>query len=95
MGLVPEILQSGYQIKEVREVGGSGKRVGGFSVRALKGLTGGRYTSLPRSDLAAIIFQALGDQVETIFDDSITAIEDLGAMSVLSSSGLRLASSIW
>ena len=78
MGLVPEILRRGYQIEEVREVNGNGKRAGAFPVRALKGLTGGRFTSLPRSDLSAIVFDALGDQVETIFDDSITDIEDLG-----------------
>jgi 2-polyprenyl-6-methoxyphenol hydroxylase-like FAD-dependent oxidoreductase len=77
MGLVPEILQRGYQIKEVREVDRRGKRAGGFSVRALKGMTGGRFTSLPRSDLSAIIFEALGGRIETIFDDSVTAIEDL------------------
>jgi len=78
MGLVPAILQRGYQIKEVREVDRSGRRAGGFPVRALQGLTGGRFTSLPRSELSTLIFEALGDQVETIFDDSVTEIEDLG-----------------
>jgi 2-polyprenyl-6-methoxyphenol hydroxylase-like FAD-dependent oxidoreductase len=78
MGLVGEILRRGYQIEEVREVDGRGTRAGGFSVRSLKGLTGGRFTSLPRSDLSAVIFEALGDQVETIFDDSVTGIEDRG-----------------
>jgi 2-polyprenyl-6-methoxyphenol hydroxylase-like FAD-dependent oxidoreductase len=78
MGLVPAILQRGYQITEVREVDRRGRRAGGFSVGVLQPMTGGRFTSLARSDLAAVIFEALGDRVETIFDDSVTAIEDLG-----------------
>jgi 2-polyprenyl-6-methoxyphenol hydroxylase-like FAD-dependent oxidoreductase len=79
MHLVPAILQRGYQFKEVREVGRSGRRVGGFAVRAIARASGGRFTSVPRSDLSAVIFETLGNRVETIFDDSITAIEDRGS----------------
>jgi 2-polyprenyl-6-methoxyphenol hydroxylase-like FAD-dependent oxidoreductase len=78
MGLVPQILQKGYQIREVREVDRNGRRVGGFAVRAFDRMSGGRFTSVPRSDLAAVVFEALNDRVETIFGDSITEIEDLG-----------------
>jgi 2-polyprenyl-6-methoxyphenol hydroxylase-like FAD-dependent oxidoreductase len=79
MHLVPAILQRGYQFKEVREVDRRGRRVGGFAVRAIARASGGRFTSVPRSDLSAVIFGMLGDRVETIFDDSITAIEDRGS----------------
>jgi 2-polyprenyl-6-methoxyphenol hydroxylase-like FAD-dependent oxidoreductase len=75
MGLVPEILSKGYQLKEVRQVDRSGKRVSGFPVNVFERLSGGRFTSVPRSELAASIYGALGGQVETIFDDSISAIE--------------------
>ena len=78
MRLVPAILKRGYQFKEVREVDRSGNRVGGFAVRAVARASGGRFTSVPRSDLSAVIFEMLGDRVEAIFDDSITAIEDRG-----------------
>ena len=78
MQLVPEILRRAYQFKEVRELDRRGNRVSGFAVRALQAASGGRFTSLPRSDLSAVIFEALGDRVETIFDDSTTRIEDLG-----------------
>jgi 2-polyprenyl-6-methoxyphenol hydroxylase-like FAD-dependent oxidoreductase len=78
MGLVPQILRRGYQVTEVREVDRNGRRVGGFAVRAFERMSGGRFTSLARSDLAAVLFEALGDQVETIFDDSVTDLEDLG-----------------
>jgi 2-polyprenyl-6-methoxyphenol hydroxylase-like FAD-dependent oxidoreductase len=78
MGLVPQILEKGYQVRELRQVDRTGERAAGFAVTALDRITKGRYTSLPRSELAASIFGALGDRVETIFDDSVTRIEDRG-----------------
>jgi 2-polyprenyl-6-methoxyphenol hydroxylase-like FAD-dependent oxidoreductase len=41
-------------------------------------MTDGRFTSLPRSELAAAIYDALDEKVETIFDDSIEGIDDVG-----------------
>lgn len=38
-------------------------------------LTGGRYVSLPRGDLAALIFDRIENRVETIFGDSVSRIE--------------------
>src|SRR5206468_9386378 len=42
-------------------------------------LMNGRFISLRRSDLAAEIYGALDGKVETIFDDSVAGIEDLGS----------------
>src|SRR5262249_2711208 len=53
MGLVPQILEKGYKVRELRQVDRSGMRVSGFSVSVLDRITHGRYTSLSRSDLAA------------------------------------------
>jgi 2-polyprenyl-6-methoxyphenol hydroxylase-like FAD-dependent oxidoreductase len=78
MGLVPEILQKGYRMAAVREVDRSGRRLSAFRVAAFDRMSGGRFTSVPRSELAASIVGALRDRVETIFDDSITRIEDTG-----------------
>lgn len=78
MGLVPRILERGYPMKELRQVDRNGKRVSGFAISVFDRMTGGRFTSVPRSALSAAIFEALGDRVETLFDDSITAIEDRG-----------------
>jgi 2-polyprenyl-6-methoxyphenol hydroxylase-like FAD-dependent oxidoreductase len=78
MGLVPQILEKGYKVRELRLVDRDGKRASGFDVRVLDRITKGRYTSLPRSDLAAVIYRALDDRVETVFDDSVTGIEDTG-----------------
>jgi 2-polyprenyl-6-methoxyphenol hydroxylase-like FAD-dependent oxidoreductase len=79
MGLVPKILEQGYQVQELRQVSRSGKRVSGFDVNVFQRMTDGRYTTLPRSQLSALVYQSLGERIETIFDDSIHAIEDLGS----------------
>jgi 2-polyprenyl-6-methoxyphenol hydroxylase-like FAD-dependent oxidoreductase len=76
MGLVPQILEQGYRVKEVRQVDRNGRRVSGFAVDVFDRITGGRFTSVPRAELAKAIHSALGGRVETIFDDSVVAMED-------------------
>jgi 2-polyprenyl-6-methoxyphenol hydroxylase-like FAD-dependent oxidoreductase len=77
MGLVPELSSRGYRVKEVRVVNGSGKRIAGFPADAFERATRGRYISLPRGDLAASIFGKIEGKVETIFDDSVSRIEQM------------------
>jgi 2-polyprenyl-6-methoxyphenol hydroxylase-like FAD-dependent oxidoreductase len=74
MGLLPEILEAGYQVEEVRFVNRHGRKCGGFPVADLARMTQGRFTSLRRSDLAACIYRALDSRVETLFGDSIATI---------------------
>jgi 2-polyprenyl-6-methoxyphenol hydroxylase-like FAD-dependent oxidoreductase len=78
MGIAPRILEKGYPIKELRQVDRRGRRVSGVEVSVFDKIAGGRFTSVARSDLAASIFEALDDRVETIFDDSVAAIDDRG-----------------
>jgi len=75
MGILPEVLNAGYRVRELRVVNRDGKQVAGFPVDAFFRITHGRYTSLPRSALSAAIFRAIADKVETIFGDSVEAIE--------------------
>ena len=75
MGLLPELRDKGYMVQEIRVVNRDGQRIAGFPVDLIAHATGGRYISLPRSELAASIFGKLEGQVETIFGDSITRIE--------------------
>src|SRR4051794_27833435 len=56
MGILPEIRRAGYLVQELRLVDGAGRRVGGFSVGVLNQLMRGRYVSLPRGDLAALLY---------------------------------------
>jgi 2-polyprenyl-6-methoxyphenol hydroxylase-like FAD-dependent oxidoreductase len=78
MGLLPRVRDLGYQVKEVRFVDRHGRKRGGFSVDVFGRLTGGRFTSLRRSDLAATIYGALDGEVETVFGDSVASIEEVG-----------------
>ncbi len=75
MGLLPRLQQVGYHVKQVRFVGDSGGRRGGFPVSALDRVTHGRFISLPRSELSRAIFDAIESRIETIFDDEIGSIE--------------------
>jgi len=78
MGLLAEIRGLGYQVKEVRFVNENGKRRGGFSTDIFTKMTGGRFTSVQRSDLSAAIFNALDERTKCIFGDSITSMADDG-----------------
>lgn len=75
MGLLPEITRAGYRLRELRVVGRDGRRTAGFPVSAFFRMTNGRYSSLPRADLAAFIFRGIEDRVEAIFGDTIERLE--------------------
>jgi 2-polyprenyl-6-methoxyphenol hydroxylase-like FAD-dependent oxidoreductase len=76
MGLIPRIRELGYQVREVRFVDRHGRKSGGFAVDVFSRMTGGRFTSVQRSELAATIYHAIEGKVETVFGDSIARIED-------------------
>lgn len=75
MGLVPALRYEGYTIDEIRIVDEQGEKTGGFSARAVQAVIGDRYVSILRSDLAKLIYNSLEGQVRTLFDDSVTALE--------------------
>lgn len=76
MGLLPQILEAGYRFREVRLLDRRGRRAGGFSAEVFVKATNGRFTSLPRGDLAAILYRSVEGRVEALFDESIEGIED-------------------
>lgn len=78
MGLIPGLLETGYKVGEWRLVNAEGRRTGGFSMATIDHMTKGRVTSLERSSLAAAIYGTIEDNVETVFGDSISAIEEVG-----------------
>jgi 2-polyprenyl-6-methoxyphenol hydroxylase-like FAD-dependent oxidoreductase len=75
MGLIPELQRKGYQVQEVRMVGRNGQKTGGFSASVFDRYTDGRFTSIPRGELAATLFGTLHGEVETLFGDSVCALE--------------------
>ncbi|MDN5926749.1 MAG: FAD-binding domain [Hyphomicrobiales bacterium] len=76
MGILPRLLDLGYQVEEVRFVDANCRRSGGFSTDVFSRMTGGRFTSLQRSDLASTIYAAIEGKVETLFGDGIVSIEE-------------------
>jgi 2-polyprenyl-6-methoxyphenol hydroxylase-like FAD-dependent oxidoreductase len=78
MGLLPEVLARGYHVQEVRFVHSDGSRASGFSTKAFWRATHGRFTSVPRSALAATIWDALPDSIGTRFGDEVARLEPKG-----------------
>jgi 2-polyprenyl-6-methoxyphenol hydroxylase-like FAD-dependent oxidoreductase len=75
MELLPDLLRTGYSVRDVRVVDRNGRKVSGFPAAAFARAVGSGFTSLRRGDLAAAIYAALGDTIEAIFGDTITRIE--------------------
>jgi 2-polyprenyl-6-methoxyphenol hydroxylase-like FAD-dependent oxidoreductase len=78
MGIVPELLENGYHMTEVREIDRSGRRIASVDPAELVGLSGGRFVTIARSDLASAILSSLDGKVETIYGDTVTAMRDDG-----------------
>jgi 2-polyprenyl-6-methoxyphenol hydroxylase-like FAD-dependent oxidoreductase len=76
MGILRQVLEAGYAVEEVRLVDAHGRRAGGFRTEAMRGMLDGRFTSLPRGDLAAQIYRTIEGRVEALFGNSITAIDE-------------------
>ncbi|MFN6944532.1 MAG: FAD-dependent monooxygenase [Cytophagaceae bacterium] len=75
MGIDPDLIEADLKIPEVTFVDASDKRKGGLSYAKMKELLNGRAYNLLRSDLAKIIYTQLDKDIEIIFGDSISIIE--------------------
>ncbi len=78
MGLLPALDREGYDVQELRLVDGEGRRVGGFDADVFRNLTGGRYLSIARSELAKLLYERIAGRCEVLFGDTVTAIDDEG-----------------
>ena len=76
MGISDAIHDAGYQVESIRSVGSDGRIQASLGVDGFRRVTEGRYTSVPRGDLAATIYAAIDGRVETIFGDSISTIAE-------------------
>jgi 2-polyprenyl-6-methoxyphenol hydroxylase-like FAD-dependent oxidoreductase len=77
MDIVAELRRRGHRFTEARAVTSRGKGFASFTPGAIVG-SDERYVSIPRSDLAATVHDALEGRVETIFDDTVSTLEDDG-----------------
>jgi 2-polyprenyl-6-methoxyphenol hydroxylase-like FAD-dependent oxidoreductase len=77
MGIIPALTRSGYRLREVRTVGRDGRRMTSFEPSAFIG-SGDRYLTVGRSDLASAVCGVLDGRVETVFGDTVEAIDERG-----------------
>ncbi len=77
MGIVPALRRRGYVMTEARAVNRAGRTVASFRPEAIME-SRQRYLSLARSDLAAVIYEAIGGAVELVLGDTVGALEDDG-----------------
>ncbi|MGA8276994.1 MAG: FAD-binding domain [Rhodanobacteraceae bacterium] len=75
MGVEAAIRDAGYQVQSVRSVGRDGEIRASLDANVFRRVTEGKFTSLPRGDLAAAIYATIEHEVETVFGDSIAAIQ--------------------
>jgi 2-polyprenyl-6-methoxyphenol hydroxylase-like FAD-dependent oxidoreductase len=92
MGLTAELHAAGYAVQDVRLVDRYSRKVGGFSVDLFRRPLDGRFVTVPRGDLAAMIYRSIGDHVETLFGESVSAItqDDSGVQATLEHGQSRL-----
>jgi 2-polyprenyl-6-methoxyphenol hydroxylase-like FAD-dependent oxidoreductase len=76
MGLIKEINQAGYHIRDMRVVDAEGTRISGFGTSVFRELTGGRYVTIGRSVLSQLLFKKVSRDIEAIFGDQIIEIDD-------------------
>lgn len=87
MGVVPELRRRGLVLSEVRAVDERGRRIASIRPSTVLGSTA-RYLSIARSDLAAVLHDALGGAVDLVLGDTVDALaEDAERVRVTFASG--------
>lgn len=76
MGLLPAINRAGYRIRELRIVDDHGRRAASFGVNVFSELTGGRYTTLPRSELSMLLFNSIAGPLDVMFGTEIVGLSE-------------------
>ncbi len=73
MGLTNDLDRVGYHTREMRIVGEDGERLAGFGTAVFHELTGGRFVTVRRGDLAALLMAKVEDRCEVICGDEIVS----------------------
>ncbi|MGA0569066.1 FAD-binding domain [Rathayibacter sp. KR2-224] len=87
MGIVPELRPHGYVFTEARAIDRNGRKIASFNPEAVIE-SNKRYMSIPRTDLASVIYDSLGGEVELILGDTVHDLaNDGGCVRVTFESG--------
>ncbi|HEY4115507.1 MAG TPA: FAD-binding domain [Rhizomicrobium sp.] len=75
-GLLEAAKSHGYHFDRLKFVDGNGRKVSGFGGDVFSGALDDRLFSIPRGDLAHVLFQTIDGKVETIFGTTIQALAE-------------------
>jgi len=73
-GLLDAVRAHGYIFDRLQFVDREGREVSGFGGEVFRGAFDNRFFSVPRGDLARVLYETVEDEVETIFGASIRAL---------------------
>ncbi|HET6981555.1 MAG TPA: FAD-binding domain [Myxococcaceae bacterium] len=83
MGVLATIRERGYFIDSLRFVDSSGSTRSKVSAATIRRALGDRFVSIPRGELARIVFERARSRTETLFDDTVADVhEDEGGLNV-------------
>jgi 2-polyprenyl-6-methoxyphenol hydroxylase-like FAD-dependent oxidoreductase len=83
MGLLPSIRERGYLIDSLRFVDASGITRSKIEASTIRRALGNRFVSIPRGELAQILFERARSRCETVFGDTVAGVdEDAGGLNV-------------
>jgi 2-polyprenyl-6-methoxyphenol hydroxylase-like FAD-dependent oxidoreductase len=78
MGIRPQLSEADLDTAGLSFVNAAGAQVSSLNLRAIRTATGGTEYELPRAGLVRILHGASSDDVEYVFNDSITALHQDG-----------------
>jgi 2-polyprenyl-6-methoxyphenol hydroxylase-like FAD-dependent oxidoreductase len=76
MGIERAVLDAGYRVHALRSVDDAGRIRSTLDTDVFQRVAGGKFTSLPRGDLAALVYATIDGRVEALFGNSIAEIEE-------------------
>lgn len=76
MGIEATVRELGYQVQSIRSARPDGRTRASLGVDGFRRAVGDQFTSIPRGDLAATVYAKIENDVEAIFGDSITAVDE-------------------
>lgn len=76
MGIETALRDVGYEVQALHSVDSNGAVKARLDTAVFQRITGGRFVSLPRGDVAAAVYATIENRVETRFGDTIAAIDE-------------------
>ncbi len=76
MGVEDDLRKVGYQIREVRSMRADGRTSARLGVDSIRRATHDRYVTIARGDLAETIYRTIENDVETLYSENITSLDN-------------------